>query len=70
MGNICQPARGPPPLKGDGAYEYKTKNIVGSDYDFNHFRATRKHDQQIFGIKVSKKKVTTNRYDPELEEWT
>jgi hypothetical protein len=46
-----------PPLKGEGAYDYnprKKDDLIGSGGFGNVFRAIRKHDQQIFAIKISK----------------
>ena len=46
-----------PPLKGEGAYDFnprKKDDLIGSGGFGYVFRAIRKHDQQIFAIKISK----------------
>ena len=46
-----------PLLKGEGAYDYNRKKAadrIGRGGYSNVFRAIRKHDQQIFAIKISK----------------
>jgi hypothetical protein len=46
-----------PPLKGEGAYDYnrkKTDDLIGRGGFGYVFRAIRKHDQQIFAIKISR----------------
>ena len=46
-----------PLLKGDGAYDYnrkKTADLIGKGGFGYVFRAIRKHDQQIFAIKISR----------------
>jgi hypothetical protein len=49
-----------PPLKGEEAYDYnrkKTADIIGRGGFSYVFRAIRKHDQQIFAIKISKEEL-------------
>ena len=45
------------PLKGEGAYDYNTRkkdDLIGRGGFGYVFKAIRKHDQQIFAIKISK----------------
>jgi serine/threonine protein kinase len=47
-------------VKGDGAYDYnrrKTADLIGKGGFSYVFKAIRKHDQQIFAIKISKEEL-------------
>ena len=47
-------------VKGDGAYDYnrrKTSDLIGKGGFSYVFKAIRKHDQQIFAIKISKEEL-------------